>query len=228
MNSKQDDFREILERVNSKIVNSNVYQSKIQTEEYVNIFGSRLEGHLKIGAHTFINPGSDVRHCVIGRYCSIGDGVYISPNRHPHDSFSTHPILLSKSERPYNDHIGRVVTIGSDVWLGGRSTIMAGLEIGHGAVIGAGSIVTKNVEPFNVVAGIPARVIKKRFDEDKIHLLQNLQWWNYNFIECEEKIDFSNIELAIERVSRMIEDNKIPPLSGEDATIHVDNFHYFD
>ena len=103
MNSKQDDFREILERVNSKIVNSNVYQSKIQTEEYVNIFGSRLEGHLKIGAHTFINPGSDVRHCVIGRYCSIGDGVYISPNRHPHDWFSTHPILLSKSERPYSE-----------------------------------------------------------------------------------------------------------------------------
>ena len=71
-----------------------------------------------------------------------------------------------------------ITIIGNDVWIGNRSLVLQGVKIGDGAIIGAGSVVTKNVEPYTIVAGNPARVIRKRFDEDTISKLQKTQWWN--------------------------------------------------
>lgn len=77
-------------------------------------------------------------------------------------------------------------TVGNDVWIGERATILSGLTIGDGAVIGGGSVVTKNIGPYEIWAGNPARFIRKRFDDETIQKLESTKWWNFNDEELKE------------------------------------------
>ncbi|WP_041584007.1 CatB-related O-acetyltransferase [Phocaeicola salanitronis] len=125
---------------------------------------------------------------VIGKFCSIACGVKFLFNSANHTlkslSSYTFPLFyedwgLEKSNVATAwDNKGDIV-IGNDVWIGYEAVIMAGVHIGNGAIIAARAVVTKDVPAYTIVGGVPARPIRKRFDEDTIHKLEALQWWNW-------------------------------------------------
>lgn len=138
----------------------------------------------KIGKYSYVSARSSVIHATIGNFCSVASGVAIGGGAHNIDAVSTSPIF-SAGRNIFRQNFGsnrfepfQETIIGNDVWIGNRSLVLQGVKIGDGAIIGAGSVVTKNVEPYTIVAGNPARVIRKRFDEDTISKLQKTQWWD--------------------------------------------------
>lgn len=139
---------------------------------------------LSIGAYTDIVSGVELQNVAsIGRYCSIARDVTIGQNRksHPLDWLSTHSTLfaqrLAQPGAPALEDIKQTV-IGHDVWIGMDVLILEGISIGTGAVIGAQSLVTKDVPPYAIVAGSPARVQRYRFEPEIIEGLLASQWWN--------------------------------------------------
>lgn len=115
----------------------------------------------------------------IGRYCSIASGVRFLGANHPIEHFSSSAVFYNKSLGYDVPDVNRhSLVIEDDVWIGLNSIVTSGCaKIGRGAIIGAGSVVTKDVAPYTVVGGIPARVIKRRFDEQRISELESSQWW---------------------------------------------------
>ena len=128
----------------------------------------------------------------IGKYCSIAEGVNVVIGDHPTKTFvSTHPAFFSTKkqagfcyveemlfqEQKYADGEKNCVVIGNDVWIGYGVTILSGVTIGDGAIIGAGALVNKDIPPYAIAVGIPAKVIKYRFNEDQIKSLLEFKWW---------------------------------------------------
>lgn len=138
----------------------------------------------EIGKHTYgllnssIPFGGSVK---IGRYCSFADGVkLLACGDHPLGKATTYPLKRKLVGGANTDMIskGRIV-IGNDVWVGMNAVILGGVTIGDGAVVGAGSVVTKNVPPYTVVCGNPAREIRGRFDDETVRKLLSIRWWDW-------------------------------------------------
>ena len=135
---------------------------------------------------------------MIGKFCSIACGAKFLFNsaNHTMNSLSTYPFPLFFEEWGLDrkdvasswDHKGDIV-IGNDVWIGYEAVVMAGVTIGDGAIIGTRAVVTKDVPPYMIVGGIPARPIKKRFSEETIEKLLDLQWWDWPREKLAEKIE---------------------------------------
>ena len=131
---------------------------------------------------------------IIGKFCSIACGAkfMFTSGNHSLKSLSTYtfPIFFdewgldSKNICDAWENKGDIV-IGNDVWIGYEAVVMSGVKIGDGAIIGTRAVVTKNVPPYTVVGGVPAKQIRKRFDDKTIEKLQSLEWWNWN----EDKIN---------------------------------------
>lgn len=127
----------------------------------------------------------------IGNYCSIARNVYLYTGNHPTHFFTTHPLMYNPSmgaKKPlsFSQHLN----IGHDVWIGQNVVILPGCHnIGNGAVIGAGAIVTKDVDPYTICVGNPARPIKKRFSDEIIKQLEETHWWEMELDELETHIE---------------------------------------
>lgn len=137
-----------------------------------------------IGRYSYIGYDSEVHSCDIGSFCSIANGFVVGGAKHPMNWVSTSPVFYNVGGGA-GFHLGDLdveelkrTFIGHDVWIGNRVTIMQGVKVGTGAVVGAGAIVTKDVPPYAVVAGCPAKVIRYRFDESTIAKLLKSEWWN--------------------------------------------------
>lgn len=152
-----------------------------------------------IGRYTYTCYDDEIVNCEIGQFCSISDEVVIGGAEHPMDWVSTSPVFQnvkhSGPKRKFAEFdfegIKRTI-IGNDVWVGKRAIIKAGVHIGDGAVIGSGSVVTKDVPPYAVVGGVPARVIRYRFDEVTIDRLLKSKWWNLPEVELVKYADKIN------------------------------------
>lgn len=137
-----------------------------------------------IGSYSYLQENTRIYHASIGSFCSIAANVCIGLIDHPTDFVSTSPVFYDNSQplprflnsTVYKPHYPQT-TIGSDVWIGHGSLIKAGVSIGHGTIIGAGAIVTSDVSPYSIVVGVPARTIRKRFDEHTIARLLASKWW---------------------------------------------------
>ena len=141
-----------------------------------------------VGDYSYIQSRSVLIHTEIGRFCCLGSGVQIGLATHPISMVSTSPIFYDNThplpkffirEKKFNKIFSKT-TIGSDVWIGVDVKIKSGLNIGVGAVIGAGAVVTKDVEPYSVVAGVPAKHLKFRFKEGVIEQLLDSKWWEFS------------------------------------------------
>lgn len=140
----------------------------------------------KIGKYSYIGNNSFVSDTDIGSFTSISTDCYIGGTSHPTDWVSTSPvfhkweIIMKKNFARNEFEIFKRTTIGNDVWIGNRVMIKAGVKIADGAVIGMGSIVTKDIGPYEIWAGNPARLIRKRFEDETIDALEKMKWWEWD------------------------------------------------
>lgn len=155
-----------------------------------------------LGQYTYIGSYTSVINTEIGAYCSIASGVKIGLFEHPtHSYVSTFPGF--HMHWPPTPHFKEPVCwqtnhrtfIGNDVWIGECAIVKAGVRIGNGAVVAAGAVVTKDVEPYAIVAGVPAKVLRYRFDQEQVHKIEATEWWNWEDEKVAENCKaFANLE----------------------------------
>lgn len=163
----------------------------------------------KIGKYSYIGNNSFVIDTNIGNFTSISTDCYIGGTSHPTEWVSTSPVfhkwenIMKKNFARHEFEIFKRTNIGNDVWIGNRVMIKAGISIADGAVIGMGSIITKDVGPYEIWAGNPARMIRKRFDDETIHKLMELKWWNWSDADIEKYAqDFTSCESLLEKTRK--------------------------
>lgn len=139
-----------------------------------------------IGYGTYIASHSNVHNTTIGKFCSIGPNFFCGYGIHPINGISTSPMFYSTKKQngitlSCKDKIieREPIIIGNDVFIGANVTVLDGVKIGDGAVIGAGAVVTKDIPPYAIALGVPARVVKFRFDDIIITKMLKIQWWNW-------------------------------------------------
>ncbi len=149
------------------------------------LYGRSVVLNSKIGRHTYI-AGASVSHCEIGSFCSIGPKSLVGGlGEHPTNMISSHPAFYSnhkQSGATFSEisHFPEYATtlIGCDVWVGANVTILDGIKIGHGVIIAAGAVVTKDVPDYAIVGGVPAKLIRFRFSHEQVDKLLQCEWWN--------------------------------------------------
>ncbi|MBF8457267.1 CatB-related O-acetyltransferase [Kaistella sp. G5-32] len=161
------------------------HNSVISPKAYIGEIFSLVDS--KIGDYTSISANSKISFTEIGKFCSIGPNFISGWGIHPTDGISTSPLFYSKSHATGNtfSEINKIqerlpVVIGNDVWIGANCFILDGVKIGNGVIIAAGAVVTKDVENFSIVGGVPAKVIKYRFEKEDIEKLEILKWWDFD------------------------------------------------
>jgi len=150
-----------------------------------------------LGRYSYTGRNTVILHASIGAFCSISWNVSIGGANHDYSRISQHSFLYGSVLRPEDEPIpynrfDDPVNIGHDVWIAAGAVIMRGVTIGDGAVIGANAVVTRDVPPYAIVVGSPAKVIKYRFEPEIIELLLQLKWWLWS----EEKIKENFIPLS--------------------------------
>lgn len=203
-------------------------------ERAVQIIGTACVRNCQLGAFTYVSGdlGVALFGTRIGRFSSIG-GTLGAPE-HPTDWLSTHPFAFMRPALlPRFDKVPEFVSwapdgreqyrfpqktltvIGHDCWTAANSVVRRGLTVGHGAIIGAGAIVTKDVPPYAIMAGAPARLLRFRFPEKTIERLLQLEWWRYDISPFKHSINFSNIEQALDVIGQLKADGKLTELQPE-------------
>ncbi|HEB86989.1 MAG TPA: CatB-related O-acetyltransferase [Gammaproteobacteria bacterium] len=153
-----------------------------------------------MGCYSYVNNSQ------IGRYCTFGARVSIGAFSHPTNWLSIHEFQYRNTKNIYGDSIleGNVniapknplTCIGCDVWIGDNACVKAGVSLGHGAVVGLGAVVVKDVPPYAIVAGNPARILRYRFSKDVINELLEIRWWKLDMMHL-KGIVFSDVNRAI-------------------------------
>jgi acetyltransferase-like isoleucine patch superfamily enzyme len=182
---------------NSSIFNSHIQDHVIissscgiyssQIADHVKIYGRTNLSHTSIGRFSYIASDTSLSQVTMGNFCSIGPECILGYGNHPTDFVSTSPVFFSTlkqcgisfSEQDYFQE-RKKIEIGHDVWLGARVFVKDGVKIGHGAIIGAGAIVVKDVPDYAIVGGVPAKLIRFRFTSEIIKKLLEIKWWDWS------------------------------------------------
>ena len=183
----------------------NWYEKIKKASKILNVQAKLKQGILEVGDYTYgINDlhidnyrGSEAK-IIIGKYCSLSKNIRLIPGGiHPTNWISTFPFRI-QLDLPGKFEDGMPLTkgniqIGNDVWIGTGVTILSGVTIGHGSVVSACSVVTKDVKPYSIVAGNPAKLVRYRFPQERISELLDMAWWDWPIEKIKKNIDFLNV-----------------------------------
>lgn len=175
-------------------------------QEYAMISARAEISSVNLGQYSSIGRDTKCIHTDIGKYCAISWDCTINATSHPYD----HLTICAFPYVPYvgdfvterKQHIKRVV-IGNDVWIGAHAVILSGVKIGNGAVIAAGAVVTKDVPAYAIVGGVPAKVVKYRFDKEVIDELERLKWWELDRNTIKNNLNIFSKKLDSEVVATL-------------------------
>ncbi len=164
------------------------------------VLGNTILNNCTIASYSYIGRNSLVQNSTIGAYCSIANDVFMGLGSHPKEHFSTSPLFyrvrntfnLSIIDCDLNFDECSPIIIGNDVWIGARAIIMDGVTVGDGAIVAANAVVTKDVPPYAIVAGIPAKVLSYRFQQEKVDMLLSLKWWDLPIEEINTAIEIKD------------------------------------
>lgn len=186
---------------------------RISYQSPIRMTHMEIRGNIQVGAFTYFRGGSIRKLKRIGSYCAVAPGVRIGDGQHPLTYLSIHPFQWhgwggkpGESQEYEAFHSDTKPTpepppaeIGSDVWIGANVIIMSGLKIGDGAVIAGGAVVTKDVLPYQIVGGVPARHLKFRFDDETIQRLLAIHWWDYT-VDSLNDLPFEDIHRSLDEL----------------------------
>ncbi|MDJ0623217.1 MAG: DapH/DapD/GlmU-related protein [Desulfocapsaceae bacterium] len=148
--------------------------------------------------YSYVVDRSDVIYTDIGKFVNIASDVRINPGNHPMEWVSQHHFLYrikqyglgEEDNQPFfNWRRLQRVTIGHDVWIGHKAIVLPGVTVGNGAVVAAGAVVSRDVKPYSVVGGVPAKPLRSRFPEPIWRCLEEIQWWNWDHETIKERLD---------------------------------------
>lgn len=189
-------------------VKPTIKNKNIIVGEFTYIADSEFESH--VTHHYEFNNDK----LIIGKFCQIASGVEFVMNgaNHQMNAVTTYPFYTlegwEQNAPSLNDlPIKGDTVIGNDVWIGQNATILPGVHIGDGAIIGANSVVGSNIEPYTIVAGNPARIIRKRFDDELIEIMEKVKWWDKSIEEINSLIPIltsSDLESVKTELSKLI------------------------
>ena len=171
----------------------------IRTEEDVSFGSVTINKNCSFGRKSYVNNGFFWENVDVGRYCSIAYNVFIGAPQHPIEKLTSHPI--NSVEKGFLEKPKPKTIIGNDVWIGANVVVVEGVNISDGAVIGAGAVVVKDVEPYAIVGGVLARLIRHRFSKEVIEDLLKLKWWELPHEEV-IKLPFSDVEECISMLKK--------------------------
>jgi phosphonate metabolism protein (transferase hexapeptide repeat family) len=166
---------------------ANVRDSEI--EDFVEIHAHTSVRDSRVGSYSYLLEHVSLLNTDIGRFCAIAAMTRMGAPNHPYTRVSQHRFTYTpeyywpnetRDAAFFADRRADRVRVGNDVWCGHGVTILPGVTVGDGAVVAAGAVVTKSVAPYTIVAGVPARMIKRRFDARAAERLQRLAWWNWS------------------------------------------------
>lgn len=204
----------------------------VPSKEIIIPFNFAIEPHCRLAVHDNLYSAGSFTYCMssmpvsvsIGRYCSIATGVRVLGPRHPHERISSSPFTYDRkffeihseldgeetfSPTPYKGTGKYGITIGNDVWIGEGVTIAGSVKIGDGAVVAGNSHIVKDVEPYTIVGGNPAKFIKMRFEsESLLDELKEIQWWKYKFLDF-GGFDLENPEIFVSQLKQKVSEGSI-------------------
>lgn len=180
--------REPLISENSKLVNA-----KLGEFTEVGIFN--FYENVILGDYSYTGQFCFLQNVEIGKFANIATMVRIGPTNHPMERPALHHFTYRREMYGFDDkdddeffktRESKKIYIGHDTWIGHGVTIMPGIKVGDGAVVGSGSVVTKDVEPYTIVVGVPAKPLRKRFNDEIIRKLECIKWWDWSYEKIKE------------------------------------------
>jgi acetyltransferase-like isoleucine patch superfamily enzyme len=197
------------------------------------LFNVRRVKNCDLGAFSYINGfnSASLYETRIGRYCSIAEDVIVGPYEHPTDGLTSHSIAYATpNELPRFYHLPEYVRaapdreahpsfmdadtrthVGHDVWLGAGCFVKRGVRIGNGAVVAAHAVVTRDVEPYAIVAGTPAKPLRKRFSDRVIDRMERVAWWQYDLAPFKDTFDWRDAGAALDAIERLVDARRVTP-----------------